>query len=101
MSNKVILTQQGDKEILKVEKDVEMMEKAGMFKFDNTAKELQKAKDMLEETEHKHKKATEGMHGDKLTLEDMIHAKPRKKLISRKIENDIDDYPKSSGASRR
>jgi len=30
----------------------------------------------------------------------MMH-RPGKKLISRKMENDIDDFPKSSGASNK
>ena len=75
------------------------MTRAGIFQNPSTASELLATKEEVARQELIQKKATEGRDGGKLRIEDMMH-RPGKKLISRKMENDIDDFPKRQGAGQ-
>jgi len=98
MQTKVRLSNQAEVDVGYIEADLSDMENAGIFRPPTTYAELKATKEEVARQELLQKKATEGGAGGKLTLEDMMHRAP-KKLISRKMENDIDDFPKRSGAS--
>jgi hypothetical protein len=99
MKSRVKLSSQAVSDVGYIEDDFDGMERAGVFSAVGSAAELKKLKNDISQQEILQKKATEGRAGGKLTIEDMMH-RPKKQLISRKMENDIADFPKSSGASR-
>lgn len=98
MQSRVKLSNQADSDVGFIERDIKDMEQAGVFRGPQGAKELIATKEEVARQELIQKKATEGAAGGKITIEDMMH-RPGKKLISRKMENDIADFPTSSGAS--
>ena len=69
------------------------MKQTGVFEQPLSAAELRSVKAEVAGLEAAQKKATAGMKGGKITIEDMMQ-RPPKKLLSRKMENDIDDFPK-------
>jgi hypothetical protein len=97
IANKVKIQQQGDSDFIRnIENEMINMEQSGVFSDLKNVDEMRMASDYNKQVDFGHQKATEGSEGGKITLDDMMFNRPRKQLISRKIENDIDDYPKET-----
>lgn len=92
-ATRVILKKPNQPEIDKIETNLDQMKTAGVFDQRISAAELRQVKAEVAGLDAAQKKATAGIKGGKITLEDMMQ-RPAKKLISRKMENDIDDFPK-------
>ena len=92
-ATRVMIKRQNQPEIDNIEYNLDQMKQSGVFDQPLTAEELRRVRKEVEGLEAAQKKATAGIKGGKVTIEDMMQ-RPPKQLISRKMENDIDDFPK-------